>query len=225
MNDIPTYRITKMIYTIIFNFVENDYEDKEDFDLIVVESLRNIVKYLTDEKYLSERVKNNIHNYLTRARYFEDENRSKRIELINEIIGFMNSQTEDESYIFYKLELFKRRKDFRYIIGYPIEDIIKEIDNVHDSICEDFYVLISHTDITDDETFETEYLPYFKDSNGYYESLNAILYENPSVFKDKMFYDRAMKVININKDLYKDDKQILKMNKKLVRKINKEVKK
>ena len=224
MNDIPTYRMTKMIYTIIFNFVENDYEDAEDFDLLVVESLRNIVKQLTEDKFLSESVKNNIHNYLTRARYFQDENRFKRIELINEMIGYMNSQTEDESYIFYKLELFKRRRDFRYIIGYPIETINKEINNVHDSICEDFYVLISHTDITEEEIFETEYLPYFKNSKAYYESLNAILYENPSVFKDELFYNRAMKVINLNKDLYKDDKQILKMNKKLVRKINKEVK-
>ena len=223
--DLIVYRMRKLIYSVIFNFFENEYEDAEDFQLIVVESLRNVVEYLTSQNYLSESVKNNIHNYLTRARYFEDEDRSKRIELVNDTIGFMNSQNQDDSIIFYRLELFKRKKDYKYIIGYSNEKVQSEIKHVHDSICNDLYVVVSHTDITDDETFETEYLPYFKDSNIYYESLNAILYENPSSFKDKLFYNRMMKIINLNKELYKDDKQILNMNKKMLNKINRKIKK
>ena len=69
--DLVTYRMRKVIYTIIFNFYENDYEDKEDFDLLTVESLRNVIEYLTSQNYLSESVKENIHNYLTRARFLK----------------------------------------------------------------------------------------------------------------------------------------------------------
>ena len=65
-----------------------------------------------------------------------------------------------------------------------------------------------------------EYLPYFISSNVYYESLNAILSENPVVFKDKIFYDRMMKILNLNSKLYNNDKKIVKINKKLVKNIN-----
>ena len=223
--DLITYRMRKVIYSVIFNFYENDYEDAEDFDLYTVESLRNVVEYLASEDFLSERVKDNIHNYLTRARDFKDDKRSKRIELINDTIGFMNKQDKDDSLVFYRIELYKRRRDYKYIIGYSNEEVINQIEAVHDSICNDLYVVVSHTDITDKETFETEYLPLFKDTNIYYESLNNILYENPRIFKDELFYSRMMQIINYNKELYKDDKQISKMNNKLLKKINKAVKK
>lgn len=222
--DLETYRMRKIIYSIIFNFYENDYDSKDDFDLIVVESLRNIVEYLSSECYLSDSVKGNIQNYLMRARYFEDENKFKRIELINDAIGFMNSQQEDKSLVFYRLQLFDRRKDFKYVFKATNEEIKKEIENVHDSICNDLYVLIGQSLLTSDKEFEEEYLPYFKNTNIYYESLNIFLKENPTVFKDEIFYNRMMKVININNELHKDNKDVLKMNKKLLKKIDKKKK-
>ena len=221
--DLETYRMRKVIYSVIFNFYENDYEDKEDFDLITVESLRNVVEYLTSENYLSESVKENIQSYLMRARYFEDENRSKRIELINDTIGFMNRQTIDGSLIFYRLQLFDRRKEFKYLFKATNEEIKKEIENVHDSICNDLYVLIGQSDLTSDKEFEEEYLPYFKNTNIYYESLNMFLKENPIVFKDEIFYSRMMKVINLNNELC-NDKEVFKMNKKLLKKIDRKIK-
>ena len=221
--DLITYRMRKVIYSVIFNFYENDYEDKEDFNLITVESLRNVVEYLTSENYLSESVKENIHNYLTRARFFEDENRAKRMELVNDTIGFLNTQKEDNSLIFYRLQLFDRRKEFRYLFKATNEEIKKEIENVHDSICNDLYVLIGQSELTSDEDFEKEYLPYFKNTNIYYESLNMFLKENPRVFKDEIFYSRMMKVINLNNELC-NDKEIIKMNKKLLKKIDRKIK-
>lgn len=219
--DLVTYRMRKVIETIIFNFYENDYEDKEDFDLLTVESLRNVVEYLASQNYLSESVKDNINNYLMRARYFEDENRSKRIELINETIGFMNSQKGDDSLIFYRLQLFDRRKELKYLFNSTNEEIKEEIENVHDSICHDLYVLIGQSFLTSDKEFEEEYLSLFAESNYYYESLNMFLKENPTVFKDELFYSRMMQVINLNNELYNSDKKILKMNKKLLKKIDK----
>lgn len=221
--NIEIYRMRKVIENVIFNFYENDYEDKEDFDLITVESLRNVVEYLSSQNYLSESVKNNIHNYLTRARYFEDENRSKRVEFINETIGFMNRQQFDHSLIFYRLQLFDRRKDFKYLFKSTNEEIKKEIENVHDSICNDLYVLIGQSNLTSDKEFEEEYLPYFKNTNIYYESLNMFLKENPTVFKDEIFYSRMMKVINLNNEIC-NDKEVFKMNKKLLKKIDRKIK-
>jgi hypothetical protein len=221
--DLITYRMRKVIYSIIFNFYENDYEDKEDFDLITVESLRNVVEYLASENYLSESVKNNINNYLMRARYFEDENRTKRIELINDTIGFMNRQQCDNSLIFYRLQLFDRRREFKYLFKLTNEEIKKEIENVHDSICNDLYVIIGQSNLTSDEEFEKEYLPFFKNTNIYYESLNIFLKENPTIFKDEIFYNRMMKVINLNNEIC-NDKEVFKMNKKLLKKIDKKIK-
>jgi len=219
--DLETYRMRKIIYSIIFNFYENDYEDKDDFDLLVVESLRNVVEYLASQNYLSASVKDNINNYLMRARYFEDENKSKRIQLINDTIGFMNSQNIDQSLIFYRLQLFDRRREFKYLFKASNEEIKKEIENVHDSICHDLYVLIGQSILTSDEDFEKEYLPLFQNTNIYYESLNMFLKENPRVFKDDIFYNRMTRVINLNNELCSNNKEVLKMNKKLLKKIEK----
>ena len=221
--DLITYRMRKVIETIIFNFYENDYEDKEDFDLLTVESLRNVVEYLASQNYLSESVKNNINNYLMRARYFEDENISKRIELINDTIGFMNSQNIDQSLIFYRLQLFDRRREFKYLFKLNDREIKEEIENVHESICYDLYVLIGQSNLTSDKEFEEEYLPLFAESNYYYESLNIFLKENPTVFKEELFYSRMMRVINLNNELC-NDKQIFKMNKKVLKKIDRKIK-
>ena len=222
--DLVTYRMRKVIYSVIFNFYENDYEDKEDFDLLTVESLRNVVEYLTSENYLSESVKNNIYNYLTRARFFEDENRSKRIELVNATIGFLNAQASDDSLIFYRLQLYDRRREFKYLFKATNEEIKKEIEDIHDSICHDLYVLVGQSNLTSDKEFEDEYLPLFTNSNYYYESLNMFLKENPTVFKDKLFYNRMMQVINKNNELEHNNEQILKMNKKLLKKIKRKAK-
>ena len=225
--NIVEYKTRKYIYAIIFNFYENDYsEDISAFDLVIVESLKNIVEYLTSENYLSESVKNNISNYLIQAREINDKDRKKRIEFINDIVGFMNAQKRDESIIFYRLELHKRRRDFGYItLKYSDNKVKQEIENVHDSIIHDFYVLATHSIEISEEEFKEEYLPYFKDTNIYYESLNTILYENPLVFKDELFYNRMMQVLNLNNELYQDKKDVLNMTNKLIKKINRKVKK
>lgn len=223
--DMPTYRLRKMIYTMIFDSSDKDYEINDEFNLIIIESLRNIIEYFTSKNLLSDSVKNNVYNYLSRAREFKDNNRTKRIELINDIIGIMNRQEKDNSIIFYRVELFKRRNNNKYLMDYSNEEIKKEIQNVHNSIHNDFLIIISHTSLADYDTFQNEYVPKFKNSNEYYESLNAILYENPTVFKDDLFYCRMLDIIDYNNELYKDNKNVLKTNKKLIHKIKREIKK
>lgn len=225
MEDINRYKTRKMLYEIMFNFEKIDYtEDPDIFDLVIIESIRNIVKYHTSNGHLIESVKGNINEFLSQARYHFDSNRIERIKLINEIIVLMNSQINDEHLLFYRFQLYYRTKQFRYLFKATNDEIKKEIPHVHDSICHDLYVISSHSDEFTDEDFIKDALPYLQDSNLYYESLNMILRENPIIFKDLTFYNRMMCILNKNNDIYKRDKEMIKHNKKLVKRINEKTK-
>ena len=53
--NVVAYKTRKYIYAIIFNFYENDYsEDISVFDLIIVESLKNIVEFFASNELLPE---------------------------------------------------------------------------------------------------------------------------------------------------------------------------
>jgi len=226
MEDINRYKTRKMIYEIIFNSEKIDYTETPDiFDLTIIESLRNIIEYHTTNGHLIDSVKNNINEFLSQARLYEDNNRVDRIKLINEIITLMNSQINDEHLLFYRFQLYNRTKKSTYLLKSTDEEIKKEIPHVHDSICHDLYVVSSHSDEFTDEEFIKEALPYLQDSNLYYESLNMILKENPIVFKDLTFYNRMICILNINNDIYKEEKEMIKYNKKLVKKVNSKIKK
>ena len=222
MEPINKYKMRKLVYNIIFNFYEKNYNDEPElFDLIIIESLKNIVEYNTKENNLSESVKDNIRSFLLQAREYEDEHRKERINIINEIIGLLNTQEKDDSLIFYRMQLYDRTKDFKFLFQAPKSEIIKEIDNVHDSICYDLFVLVSHSTDVSDEEFIKEYLPELKASDLYYESLNIILRENPIVFKDQLFYNRMMCVFEYKNITYQE---LVKYNEKLVKKIERKIK-
>ena len=226
MEDINRYKTRKMLYEIIFNFEKIDYmEDPDIFDLTIIESLRNIVEYHTSNGHLINSVKNNINEFLSQARYHFDNDRVERIKIINEIITLINGQIDDEHLMFYRFQLYYRTKDSAYLLKAPREEIIKQIPHIHDSICHDLYLICSHSGEFSDEDFIKEALPYLQDSNLYYESLNMILRENPIIFKDLTFYNRMMLILNTNNKIYSDEKEMIKYNKKLVKSINKKIKK
>lgn len=222
MEPINIYKTRKLIYQIMFDFYNKDYEeDPRMFDLNILKSLEVIVEYHTSQNDLSKTVMDNISNFLVAAREYQDENRNARIEIINNIIRFMNGQEKDDSLIFYRMQLYTRTKDSKYLFKASDAEIIKEIDNVHDSICHDLFVLVSHSTDVNDEDFIKEYLPELKDSDLYYESINTILKENPIVFKDQLFYNRMICILEYNNLMYQD---LVKYNEKLVKKINKKIK-
>lgn len=226
MEEINRYKTRKMIYEIIFNFEKIDYtKDPDIFDLTIIESLRNIVKFHTSKGNLIDSVKDNINEFLNQARYHFDDDRVERIKLINEIITLINSQINDEYLMFYRFQLYYRNKNSKYLLKATREEIEKEIPHVHNSICHDLYVVVSHSDEYTEEDFNNEALPYLQDSNLYYESLNMILRENPIVFNDLNFYNRMINILNINNSIYKDEKEMIKYNKKLVKSIDRKIKK
>lgn len=223
MEPINEYRLRKLVCEIIFNFDIDDYDEEPyAYDLIFIESLRNIVKARCEKNDLSKDVMNNINKFLSYAREYKDENREKRIELINEIIMIMNSQEKDESLIFYRFQLYERRRNFEYLLKKSDREIIEQIPNIHKSICHDLFVVVSHSNDVSDMDFVKEYLPDLKDSDLYYESLNMMLKENPLVFKDQLFYNRMICVLEYNSLICED---LIKYNEKLVKKIDKKIKK
>lgn len=223
-NDLNEYIKTKLIYTIIFANSNIDYKNQPElFNISIVKSLKNVIKSLTKEKYLSKKVKENIYKYVMEAREFNDEHKEERYNELNEIVKLVNGQKEDLSYIFYTYELYKRINDKKYL-SKCIENLdADQIKNIHESIFGDLLVLTSHSnDISDDE-FINEYLPNLTNSYLYYESINAILHENPSVFKDLTFYNRMICVFNVNNEIYKNT-NIQKEHKKIVKSVKKSIK-
>lgn len=223
MESIEQYKIRKLIDQIIFDFYEENYEEQPDiFNLNILKSLEIIVKYYTSQNDLSKSVIENVYKFLTVAREYNDENKNERIEIINNIIRLMNGQKRDESLTFYRIQLYNRTKEFRYLFKASNAEIINEIDNIHSSICNDLVVLISHSNDVSDMDFINEYLPELKDSALYYESLNVILKENPAIFKDSLFYNRMICILEFNNLIYED---IVEYNEKLVKRIDKKIKK
>jgi len=77
--DINLYKVRKLIYQIMFDLSEQEYlEDTNLFDLVFIESLKNVVEYHVKNNYLSDSVKNNINEYLYQARNYNDENKIER---------------------------------------------------------------------------------------------------------------------------------------------------
>ena len=223
--DLQIYKIRKLIYELIFNSEKIDLKEAPYvFDLVVLKSIKNIVEYHTANGDLHPKIINNIGDFLVQARFYDDEYKNERFSIINDIITLMNNQKFDECLMFYRFQLYSRRKEIKYLFA-SNEEIMTEIDNVHDSICHDLYVITSHSSEFSDEDFIKEAIPFLQDSNLYYESLNMILKENPAIFKDLTFYNRMICILNINNEIYKENEKMYQHNKKLVKKIDKKVKK
>ena len=207
MIDKDTYISEKFIYLIMFGGIVDDYE-KQDWitDINILSSLKMVIGEFVKHSYLSNEIKERIFKILSISRYIKTDNYNERIFLINDIIRLINSQIEDNSLEFYCYEMYKRFGQVFYID----DEVIDEID---DSIAYDFIFVYLHN--LDPEKFEN-FIPEFSEfPQKYLQSFNAILTENPGIFKDKNF------VINMNSVL-----SIIEKNKgcRKVKKINKKLK-
>jgi len=212
------YYTYKMALSIMFDIKEKDFKYNEIyFDLNVMGYIQNIVEDLAENNFLNKKVKDNIKNYLQQARDCKDNVRSKRIKIINDTIGYLNSQEKDCSLAFYTYELIRRRNSNRYLF-WPTKDIKAQINKIHDSIITDYLIINTHLDNVLDETFKKHFLDKFVQSETYYESLNAILNEMPLIFTIPTFYNRVIDVIEM-KNFF--DKNNTKISKKIMKRITK----
>lgn len=158
-----------------------------------------------------------MYRFLLDARDIQDEDREERFGIINDIITVLNNAKEDENLTFYRVELAKRRRDIKYFFK-NIDEILDEINNVTKSILYDSVVLVALTEDTTDDEFINDYLSDLSKNLFYLESINAILNEYPKIFENLMVYNRNICVLNC---LSTD---IVKSNKKLIKKIDKKLK-
>lgn len=217
-NQQDAYYLQKYVLAVIFDTKYNFYKISQYiYDIEILKFLKDIVKTYVDFGCFNNRVKNNIYKILVDGRKVMDENYKQRIEIINEIISILNSQKEDNSTIYYKDELYDRIKNKKELKCLTVEDIEKISLNIEKSIFNDFLVLDSHSESISNEEFTNKYLPYFINNGFYYESLNIILDECPSLFKKEIFIKRVNQVLSNNKKIDKNYKDINKEVKKLIK--------
>ena len=215
------YYLQKYVISIIFDTKYNSYKNTNYiYDIEILNYLKGIVKTYVELGCFNSRIKTNIYKILVNGRKIMDENYEQRIQIINEIIGILNSQKEDNSIIYYRDELYDRRKNIKELKYLTEKDIVKMSSNIEKSIYNDFLVLNSHSKSISDEDFDNVYLPYFINNNFYYESMNIILDECPSFFKDEVFIKRVNKVISNIKNIDQNFRKTNKKVKKMVKKIN-----
>lgn len=221
--DYNNYIIRKFFSSIVFN-TDKKINSVVDwfYDVDVLMYLEAYVELFCKHGFFNQIVKSNVYEFLFKAREIKDKDYEKRIEIINNIIINLNSSKLDKfKYInFYRNQLAVRRNDKKFLNNYSDEYIESIIDLVNTSICVDMFVINTHSKQISEEEFEFEYLSKFINNSLYYESLNVILYEFPELFKNPIFYNRVMKVINKNNDII-EDKRLKKINNKLIKKIKK----
>lgn len=208
-----SYITEKFIYLIIFGGTIDDCFNQEWMkDDNILFSLRTVIKELTKYNYLSDNVKNSLYEILSNCRDIKTDNYEERIEIINTTIGLLNCQIEDNSFDFYVQEMKKR-----YRTLYNLDDAIEQ--EINESIVYDFPFLQLH--LLNSDNF-LEYKQEFSDyPRRYLLSLNAIMSENPYIFKDDNFTKNVCDVLSlIEKDkefsgVKKLQNKIKKMEKKL----------
>lgn len=220
------YVLNKLINSIIFDLSTKNYNEVPNlFNIIIINKLKEMIEFYTEHNYLSRQVIINIQDYLMAARLYKDKNIEERHKVINEIITLLNKQTTDNSLIFYRIELYQRTNDYRYLTKATNEEIKNEIDLVHKSICNDLAVVDGHSSKVSDKDFNECYLDIYIESAAlYYESILKILSENPRIFMDKTFYNRMRIVINKHLEIYSKDKDLKSISKKLIKKVDKKIK-
>lgn len=199
------YYCLKYILALIFDTKEKTYKDSDLIRRVdVIECLKDLVEIYVENNFFSREI--------------NDQDSCVRIKLVNDIIRILNLQKEAHSLYFYAVQLSVRKNDKGYLNKYDNYTIKKEIDSVNDSIVEDFIVLsMLNSSVTDDETFKMNIEDFLADDS-FYDNINILLSEWPSLFKDKTFCERIKYVLDYNK---KESKEYNKLNRILMKKIRK----
>lgn len=220
-NEQDIYYLHKLLVSIMFDNENESYKEVPwVFDIGILTVFKQIVSEFVKYDTLSKHIKDNIYSFLLYGRNIKDESYEERINIINEITIILNCQKEDKSLNFYIEQLLDRRENLSELKKASLNDILAEIEYIDSSIYNDFIVLVSHGDDTSEEDFDSVYLPNLIENNYYYESLNVILKECPSLFENKLFISRVKKVLNSNTYIDGNFKKIHKKFKHLSKKYN-----
>ena len=213
-------------YLLSIIFIIDILEETEEFDpsdfyeIDLLKNIRIVLDVFSKEESINNIVKENMFKFLNAGRYIEDENKEERNEIINDIITILNNSKEDKNLIFYREELVKRTGDIRYLFKYSNDVIRNNIDRINKSIGFDLTVLEALSEETKEEEFINLYLPDLVDNAFYLSSINAIMKECPSLFKNSTFYNRNICVLNnLNSAIVENNKKFIKTIKKGQKKV------
>lgn len=215
--EVKKYKDDKHIIAVMLNpfLIQND---SRFFCIDALKTFKDMIDEFTQHGAIVSGVKEGLFKFLSNAREVNDSDREKRIEIINDIITLLNRQIENPYLDFYRLELVKRKRNLKYITQ-SNDDIYKLVSEVNGSIGYDSYILRVFSNEISDENFIQEDLPELSRNPFYIDSINAILNDCPMLFTDLTFYNRNMCVLNsLDEDIYVD-------NKKMIKKIVKQLKK
>lgn len=197
------YYLQKFLMFLIFENTRKSYKEADwIYDIDILQKFKKLIKEFGKYGCIRPDIKNNIYTILVDGRKIIDENYKERIKLINEIIIILNSLSEQDYLRFYTGQLALRIQEPKQLKKLTIQEVENNIPLIEESICTDFVILFSHSKDVTDEQFVNDYLPDFINNGFYYESLNMILKECPSYFKDELFVDRMNSVIEMNKNLH-----------------------
>jgi len=219
-NEQDIYYLHKLLVSLMFDNEKQSYKEVLwVYDISVLRVFKQIVSEFVKHNFLEMHIKDNIYSFLMYGRNIKDKFNEEKINIINEITIILNCQKEDKSLNFYIEQLLDRRENLNQLKKLCLNDILQEIKYVDESIYNDFIVLVSHGDDTSDEDFNNVYLENLVENNYYYESLNVILKECPSLFKNKLFVSRVKKVLESNTYVDNNFKKINRKFKHLVKKV------
>lgn len=218
--EIENYYNYKWWLHIIFDTETKNYLKNPHitFNTCVLENLKIIVESFTKKGYFSNEIKYNLYMLLGYAREYKDENIKERTDIINDIIKLLNTQEEDNSLVYYRSQLYTRTRDLRFLFC-SSEIIALNQEYIKQLLYDDFTIIVTHQKETTEQQFDEEYFIQFQNQKIYYENLYMLLEECPYLFKDEVFYNRVMKVLNKNSKKEKFENANNKIKKKINRKI------
>lgn len=217
----------KKVDAIVFNLF-----DKEKYyyffeDINFMQLFKDTIKLYIELEYLDYGIRNNIYDVLFYLREINDEKRNSRIEIINEIIIFMQKPSEDK----YIEKLYKEEYRMR-TRHYYMHDRLDNLKNIILlSMSVDYEAIEFLLEDCTDEEFDEKLINAINNGNlhSFIYSFNAIISEQPGILSNKQFYNRALKTLNTIYELYdvkeiKDNGskyKIIRKNKKAIRKMEK----
>ncbi len=183
-----------------FDFFNQILDIDDDYLLIIIKEYLNIWNDSIDIN-----MKNNIYSLIQILRNnlvnIEDKNRVIfRSETMNEIICCVNNANDVnmEKFIFDELR-YRYSSIFmatKILVSIPINELKQYIEYC---IQDDFYLLLTHSNILSDEEFDSQIRKFADKNIDYILNINCFLNEFPELFQDEIFKNRVLKVLNILK--------------------------
>lgn len=205
MENFEEYFYTKFCQCLLYDddiyhqALQGDY-DFYLFNHSFLDIFIDLIDYLIEMKFIDEERKDRLYILISYIRdnaiYETIEAKKYFYEIFNDLIVNLNMECFDNSDDYYYREIAKRFNCAGKKISF--KDFQNKKNFIKKSLGYDYIILILHLEEMDEETFDSA-LDDLLNSEYYFASLNAILYEHPKILENETFKRRVKKVIELNK--------------------------